>query len=261
MLRPQFILDRLGPSLFSKNIVYRESLVSTNKMAKELARQGAPEGSVVLAEEQTAGRGRKGRVWDSPGQANLLFSLLLRPALPPGEVFALTMILALAACEAVQEKTGLDILIKWPNDLYIGRKKLAGILTEFALKGQGIDYVILGLGLNVNWNPDSTQSTALKNETDRDISRNDLLVAILQRFEGYYSDMSPGQRAIYHEKWNALSLIMGKEVEIESGRKRIQGRALRIDKEGALIVLGEMGREHRVRNGDVTVKWWREKGR
>lgn len=261
MLDPLLILDRLGPSLFAENLIYRESLDSTNKKAKDLARQGAQEGSVVLAEEQTAGRGRRGRVWDSPGQANLLFSILLRPALPPGEVFALTMILALSACESVREMTGLDVLIKWPNDIYIGRKKLAGILTEFALRGQEIDYVILGLGLNVNWNPDSTQSTALNRETDRDISRNDLLVAILQRFEGYYRDMSPGQRAIYHEKWNALSLIMGKEVEIESGQERIHGRALRIDKEGALIVHGDEGREHRIRNGDVSVKWWRGEGR
>lgn len=259
-LEPEYILDQLGPSLFSENIIFRKTLDSTNRLAKELARQGAPEGSVVLTEKQTAGRGRKGREWISPGHRNLLFSLLLRPTLPPHEVFSLTMILALAACEAVREKTGLDVLIKWPNDLYVGEKKLAGILTEFALKGEGIDYVILGLGLNVNWNPTTSQSTALLLETGRNISRNDLFVGMLKRFEEYYTDISPGQIARYYEKWNALSLIMGKDVEIESDQKRIQGKALGIDHDGALIIRDLKGREKKIRNGDVTVKWWRNKG-
>ena len=259
VLDPDFILDQLSASLFSENIIFRKSLDSTNRLAKELARQGAPEGSVVLAEKQTAGRGRKGRAWISPGYRNLLFSLLLRPTLPPNEVFALTMTLALAACEAVREKTGLEVLIKWPNDLYVGQKKLAGILTEFALQGKGIDYVILGIGLNVNWNPTSSQSTALRLETGRDISRNDLFVGILQRFEEYYKDVSPRQIALYYKKWNALSLIMGKDVEIESAQERVQGKALRIDHDGALIILDLKGRERRIRNGDVSVKWWQKK--
>ena len=258
VLDPEIILDQLGPSLFSENIIFRKTLDSTNRLARELARQGAPEGSVVLAEKQTAGRGRKGRAWISPGYRNLLFSLLLRPSLPPHEVFALTMTLALAACEAVREKTGLEVLIKWPNDLYVGQKKLAGILTEFALQGKGIDYVILGIGLNVNWNPTSSQSTALRLETGRDISRNDLFVGILQRFEEYYKDVSPGRIALYYEKWNALSLIMGKDVEIEFDQETIQGKALGIDYDGALIIRDLKGREKRIRNGDVTVKWWRD---
>ena len=257
-LEPQFIAERLGPSLFSEDIIYRETLDSTNETAKELARQGAPEGSVVLAEKQTAGRGRRGRVWDSPGHVNLLFSLLLRPNLLAHEIFSLTMILALAASEAVREETGLDARIKWPNDLYLGQKKLAGILTEFALKHKAIDYVILGLGLNVNWDPGSSQSTSLKAETGRVISRNDLLIGILKRFEAYYRDGSPEKRDLYSEKWNALSLIMGKDVDIESGVERIQGRALRIDHDGSLIVLDKEGREKRIRNGDVTVRGWRD---
>ena len=260
VLEPEVLVDRLGTSLFSGNVIFRESLDSTNRMAKELARQGAPEGTVVMTEQQTAGRGRRGRAWDSPGHANLLFSILLRPTLPPHDVFALTMIFALAASETVREETGLEVLIKWPNDLYVGRKKLAGILTEFALKGKGIDHVILGLGLNVNWDPSFSQSTSLKTETGRTVSRNDLLVGILKRFEKYYQDVSPGQMALYYEKWNALSLIMGKDVEIESDQVRIQGKALRIDYDGALIIGDETGREKKIRNGDVTVKWWRDEG-
>ena len=260
ILEPKLIGDRLGTSLFSENIIYRETLDSTNRLAKKLARRGAPEGTLVLTEKQTEGRGRRGRTWTSPGRVNLLLSLLLRPTLLPHEVFALTMVLALAACESVREKTGLNVFIKWPNDLYVGQKKLAGILTEFALQGKGIDYVILGIGLNVNWDPISVQSTSLKAETGRKISRNDLLVAILQRFEEYYHNVLSGQRDLYYEKWNALSLIMGKDVEVESPQERVEGKALRIDYDGALIILDLKGRETRIRNGDVTVKWWQDKG-
>lgn len=260
VLEPEFILDQLGASLFSAKIIFRKTLDSTNRLAKELARQGAPEGTLVLAEEQTAGKGRRGREWISPGYRNLLFSLLLRPTLPPHQVFALTMTLALAACEAAREKTGLEILIKWPNDLYVGRKKLAGILTEFALKGKRLDYVILGLGLNVNWHPMSSLSTSVLAETGRKVSRNALLPGILQRFEEYYSEVLSGRIDVYYEKWNARSLIMGKDVEIVSGHKRIQGRALRIDYDGALIIQDEKGREKSIRNGDVSVTWWRDEG-
>ena len=257
-LQPERIRECLGRSLFSGNMTFRKTVDSTNLLARELARQGAPEGTLVLAEEQTSGRGRRGREWRSPGGANLLFSLLLRPAFSPEQVFALTMILALAACEAVREATGLMSLIKWPNDLYIGQKKLAGILTDFALKAKRVEYVIIGLGLNVNWNPPDVAATSLRAETGRDIPRTDLLVGILQRFEGYYEEVLSGRVAPFYEQWNALCLMMGKEVEIASGHEKIRGRAVRIDYDGSLIIRDEAGGESRIRNGDVSVNWWRD---
>ena len=124
-LQPDVISKSLGQSLFATEIVYHETLDSTNSVAKALASEGAAEGIVVLAEEQTAGRGRMGRRWLSPKYVNLLFSLLLRPAINPEQIYALTMNLALAACDGIEEVSMLRPMIKWPNDLYAGGKKLA----------------------------------------------------------------------------------------------------------------------------------------
>ena len=133
-------------------------------------------------------------------------------------------------------------------------------MTEFSLRNGETDYVILGLGLNVNWNPTHSGATSLGAELGRKIPRNDLLIAILQRFEGYYKDVLSGRIDVYYEKWNALSLIMGKDVVIDAGQERFQGKAISIDYDGALVIRDEKGRERSIRNGDVTVRWWRDEG-
>ena len=117
---------------------------------------------------------------------------------------------------------------------------------------------IIGLGLNVNWNPPGAAATSLRAETGRDIPRTDLLVDILQRFEGYYKEVLSGRIEPFYEQWNALCLMMGKEVEIASGQDKIRGRAVRIDYDGSLIIRDEAGGENRIRNGDVSVNWWRD---
>ncbi len=260
-LQPDIILKKLERSLFAANLVFRKSLDSTNSLAKDLAEKGAPEGTVVLAEEQRAGKGRMGRRWFSPGYRNLLFSILLRPNLHPEQIFVLTMILALAAIEAVKERTGLSPMIKWPNDLYVARKKLAGILTEFSLKEGAVEYVVLGLGLNVNWNPDegekeiSRPGTSILAETGIETSRNDLLIELLRLFEDYYLKVLSGRIDDVYKKWNELSLILGREVEIESPKEKIQGKALRIDHHGALIIQDHTGKEKKILSGDVSLRF------
>ncbi|MBW1886884.1 MAG: biotin--[acetyl-CoA-carboxylase] ligase, partial [Deltaproteobacteria bacterium] len=148
LLQINLIRKRLNRSLFATNIIFHRSINSTNILAKELATKGSPEGTLVLTEKQTRGMGRMGRQWLSPGYVNLLFSILLYPNIKPDQIFVLTMTLALATIEAVKEMSGLTPLIKWPNDLYVDRKKLAGILAEFSISRGRIEYVILGLGLN-----------------------------------------------------------------------------------------------------------------
>jgi BirA family biotin operon repressor/biotin-[acetyl-CoA-carboxylase] ligase len=256
-------LDRikkgLGRSLFAENLVYRESVDSTNALARAFADQGAPEGTVVVAEEQTAGRGRLGRNWVSPSGANLLFSLLLRPPLEPENVFVLTMILALASIDAIKEVTHLSCLIKWPNDLYLKRKKLAGILTEFSVRGKSVEHVILGLGLNVHWNPEpgegiARRATSIFRETGLKTDRNDLLVRILKTFEVYYGHTKQGKGDPYYKRWNDLCLVLGKQVVIESSSGEIHGLALKIDRQGALIIRDRKGEEQRIISGDVSIK-------
>jgi len=259
-LDPDAISKKLGSSMFAKNIVFRKTVDSTNTLAKELASKGAPEGTVVLTEKQSSGRGRRGRSWLSPGYVNLMFSVLLRPELKPDQVFVLTMILALAAAEALKQTTALDALIKWPNDLYVDGKKLAGILTEPSLTRGIVDYVVIGLGLNVNWSPSEEEenmnpATSLLAETGIEISRNDLMARILVSFEDHYGWALAGEIEGFYEKWNRLSMLMGREVEIESHKGTLCGRAVRIDRDGALVIEDKNGKENKILSGDVSLRF------
>jgi len=254
------ILKGLEGTIFSRNFIFYESISSTNTLAKEQAINGAPEGTVVLAEEQTAGKGRLARRWLSPGQENLLFTILLRPLLNADNIFSLTMILAISTIDTVNELTGLDVLIKWPNDLYINKKKLAGILTEFSLKNGIAEYVILGLGLNVNWMPGEGDgipypATSVLAESGVAVSRNSLLISILKRFEETYKKALSGNTEYLHMRWNELSMVIGRDVEIISLDDVIKGKAMAIDREGALILKNSKGEEIRILSGDVSLRF------
>ena len=259
ILQPGSIKKKLANSIFAENIEFHKTLGSTNTRLKDLALAGAPEGSIVIAEEQTAGRGRMGRLWLSPGSVNLLFSVLLRPTVKAGDVFTLTMAFALAACEGVEQVSNLNAAIKWPNDIYLNEKKLGGILTEFSVKDQMAEYVIIGIGLNVNWNPGRKESvlyesTSIKSECGKNVDRERLLVVFLRVFEKYYNDIVKGNLSVIHEKWNKKSMLLERLVEVESGDGLIRGTVIRIDKKGSLVIKDERGDEKRILNGDVTVK-------
>jgi len=234
-------------------------LDSTNDLAKEMAGQGAPEGSLVVTEEQTAGRGRRGKSWVSPAGANLLFSVLLRPPMEGDRVFVLTMVLALAALKAVKTVSGVKAMIKWPNDIYVGTRKLAGILTEFSVRGKKIDWVVLGMGINVGWHPEVPEgngmpATSLLEETGQRVSRHDLLLEILKGLEAYYGDVVLGRMKALYDEWNQNCLVLGKAVVIESDMERIEGRALRIDDCGALIIEDSKGNQRRIITGEVSLR-------
>jgi BirA family biotin operon repressor/biotin-[acetyl-CoA-carboxylase] ligase len=259
-LNLDLIRSGLSPTLFGVHIVYHTALGSTNDLAKDLALRGAPEGTVVVTEEQTAGKGRRGRSWLAPTRTNLLFSILLRPTLSPNRVFSLTMALALAALDAIEGVTGLSCMIKWPNDLYVGSRKLGGILTEFSGKDQQVDWVVLGLGLNVNWCPEEEKgvsgfcATSILAETHEKFSRNELLVQILKQFESHHERLFSGGGDDLYRKWNEHSLVLGKAVVIESEEKRTTGKAVRIDEDGALILEDGTGRVHVITHGDVSLR-------
>jgi len=259
-LNLDLIKSGLSSSLFGVNIVYLTALGSTNDLAKDLALRGAPEGTVVVTEEQTAGKGRRGRSWLAPSKTNLLFSILVRPELSPNRVFSLTMALALAALEAIEGETGLSCMIKWPNDLYVGRRKLGGILTEFSGKDNQVDWVVLGLGLNVNWCPEDEKgvsgfsATSIFAETQETFCRNELLVQILKQFESHHERLFSGGGDELYRKWNEHSLVLGKEVVIEAEQKRTTGKAIRIDENGALILEDGTGIMHVITHGDVSLR-------
>jgi len=256
---PGLLIESLKNSLFGKRVIFRESIGSTNVFLKRLAQEGAVEGTLVVADEQKAGLGRLGRQWFSKKGENLLFSVLLRPKLPPGRVFVLTMIFALAGIDAVQDLSGLDVMIKWPNDIYIGQKKVGGILTEFSVREGVVQYVVLGMGLNVNWNPDQKllyATSSIYSESKKKIGREILLCNILGKLEMYYqkADGDMKERDALFKMWNEKSLVIGKRVAVETGKESVEGEVEGIDREGALILVTAGGQRRKFLCGDVSVK-------
>ncbi|PKN64309.1 MAG: biotin--[acetyl-CoA-carboxylase] ligase [Deltaproteobacteria bacterium HGW-Deltaproteobacteria-15] len=256
---PQELRRALSGTFFGVDLRYHATLESTNSLLKSLAANGAPDGTVVVADAQTGGRGRVGRSWLSLPGANLLFSILLRARVEPEQVFALTMILAVSAAEVLHRRTGVAARIKWPNDLYAGQRKLAGILTEFGVKGSSVDYVVLGMGLNVQWHPAGQEeirgpATSVRMETGKVFPRADLLVRILKEFENSYGAFLNGDTHLIYSKWNDLSLILGRNVMVETGAETIRGRAVRIDQTGALILELESGVRRKILCGDVSLR-------
>jgi len=260
LLDKDVIANNLGETIFSENLILYQTIDSTNITAKNMAIKGAPEGTLVVTEEQTAGKGRLDRKWLSQSHKNLLFTILLRPPFGADHIFLLTMMLALSAIDEAKDKTGIDIRIKWPNDLYVGRKKLGGILTEFSMKDGIADYVILGIGININWMPGEHDgliypATSILAETGETTSRNELLAGILTRFDAYYKKALSGETDFLHQRWNELSLVIGKEVEIISPEETIKGTAISIDKTGALILKNSLGEEVTILSGDVSLRF------
>jgi BirA family biotin operon repressor/biotin-[acetyl-CoA-carboxylase] ligase len=258
-LNREVVRRMLAGSGFGANVVYLERIDSTNRLAKALALSGAPEGTVVIAETQTAGRGRMGRHWVSPGHLNLLFSVLVRPNCPPEDLFGLTMALALGATEAIREQCGLAVKIKWPNDLYVGRKKLGGLLAEFALEERLVRYAVLGLGLNVNWSPKQEKeilqpATSIVDETGKRTPRGELLAMILRRFEVLYQRLRSGDLEAILRYRNEHCMVLGREVLVMGPQGDVKGVVVRIDRDGALVIHEEGGKEKRVVSGEVSLR-------
>lgn len=244
LLRPQLP----GP------VLHFVSLPSTNDLAKELARQGYPEGSVVIAETQTAGRGRLGRVWESPPGTGIYLSVILRPGLPPGELPKLTLTAAVAVVEAIQDATGLRMGIKWPNDILWNGKKLGGILTEMETESDQISHVILGVGLNINTPafpaPLAGLATSLSS-TGRRYSRLEIVRAFLRRLDENYRTFLRREFPVILEAWRRAAVTLGRPVTVKQGSEEISGLALDVAPDGALLVKTSGGEVRSVISGEI----------
>jgi BirA family biotin operon repressor/biotin-[acetyl-CoA-carboxylase] ligase len=255
----------LTTTAFGRRLVYRARIGSTNDLAKELAGAGAPEGTVVVAGEQTAGRGRLGRRWLAPPGSALLCSILFRPTLPLRSAPQLTMIVSLAAADAAASVAGLDVALKWPNDLVVAWeedgaspewRKLAGLLTETGVRGEQLDFVVVGLGLNVNLPVEilpqiAPGATSLQAETGRRVDREALLAALLARVEGRYADLQAGGSP--HAEWAARLATLGRRVRATTAGGSVEGVAEAVDADGALLLRATDGTLHRLVAGDVTL--------
>jgi len=256
MLTEEAIRAGLGTASIGHRVVFRQSVSSTNTLARELAEEGAPEGTLVLAEEQTAGRGRLGRRWLAPSGTSLLLSLVLRPQLPAAKAPQLTIISALAVRSAIGETVGLPAQLKWPNDILIHGRKVGGILIESSSLGAGLRYVIVGIGVNVNMPPQALpahfHATSIGHELGRVVPRLALLQALLQQFEARYRDLSSGASPL--SEWSEALVTLGQWVCISTPQGERRGLAVAVDEDGALLLRDEDGEIRRVLAGDVTTR-------
>jgi BirA family biotin operon repressor/biotin-[acetyl-CoA-carboxylase] ligase len=254
------LIARLGKTkIIGRDIRVFEETTSTNDVVEKLARDKVKEGVVVFAESQTKGRGRLGRKWISPSHKGLWFSILLRPDLRPQEATQLTVASATALRRAVQRHTGLKAKIKWPNDILLDRKKVAGILTELSAELDRVKHIILGIGVDVNLSAAEFPAelrklaTSLKIETGKQISRADLAVEILRELDTDYARVCAGEFQSIADEWGEHCGTIGQPVTIQVGERKIHGRAESLDDDGALLLRTEHGRLERVTGGDVTM--------
>jgi BirA family transcriptional regulator, biotin operon repressor / biotin---[acetyl-CoA-carboxylase] ligase len=255
-------------AIVGRPLVYYEQVGSTNDLAKRRARAGDAEGLVVLADEQTAGRGRQGRAWAAPPGTSLLMSVLLRPTwLPPADLFALTMLAGTALCEAVEQVAPVRAGLKWPNDLLLPAQpgaptathKAAGILCECELAGDQIEWVVVGIGVNVGWAPEgqvdgrdlARVATSLTSATGELIGRGALLSALLVRIDQRYETLRQGRREELFVSWRGRLATLGRPTVVQLPSGELHGIAEGVEPSGALRLRDDQGALHTILAGDV----------
>ncbi len=254
------LVSRVGEAaVIGRDIrVFRET-ESTNDIVEKLARDGVAEGVVVFAESQTKGRGRLGRRWVSPPDKGLWFSVLLRPDCAPQAVTQLTIAAAVSLARAVEQEAGVRADIKWPNDLLIGGRKVAGILTELSAEVDHVKHAVIGIGMDVNLGaeafPEELQgvATSLSIESGRKVDRPALAAAILRELDRDYARVCGGAFSEVRDEWEKRCGTVGRSVTVTIGTRRVEGVAESLDPEGALLLRTQHGRLERITGGDVSL--------
>jgi len=251
----------LDTRYIGKNAFCHESLSSTMDEAARLAREGAAEGTVVCADAQTKGRGRMGREWVSPKSKGIYLSVILRPDLPITEVAKITLMTAVAVADAVRNISGLDARIKWPNDLLLGKKKIAGILTELNAEVDRVNFLIVGIGVNVNAGvrqlPDT--ATSLLIGAGKSFRRAEVARHILEGLEARYEEVRRCGFGEILKSWRQISATLGRQVQVSDGGKTITGIAIDLADDGGLLIRDNSGKIIKRMSGDVVVLEGREK--
>ncbi len=256
-ISPSVIRECLRTRILGQAGLYFRSLTSTNDVAKHLATRGAKEGTIVLAESQSKGKGRLGRKWFSP-EGGLWFSVILRPRTEPEHAPKLTLLGSVALVKTMNNLYGIGAEIKWPNDVLIGQKKVCGILTETSIKGENLDFTVLGFGVNANLNleifPQHLRDciTTLKAQLGKEVSREILLCNLMKNVEASYDLFKNRKFVAILDDWRKLSGFLGSYVRILDGRRTIEGTALDLDTDGALMIRLKDHNIHKVISGDVT---------
>lgn len=259
-LYPNEISAGLTTSLIGREIYYFDSVDSTNRKAKELAAGGAPDGAVVVAEEQVGGKGRLGRGWFSPHGQGVWCSVILRPEVLPVDAPPLTMLAAVAVARAIKTTTGIEAGIKWPNDLLISGKKICGILTELNAEMEKINYLVLGMGLNANIEPQDIPeelkdvATSLKIETGQSVSRINIIRSLLMELEELYMLWLREGFAPVLAQWKQMCVTLNCPVRVSTVRDSWEGWTEDVDETGALILRLPDGTLQRLVAGEISLR-------
>lgn len=256
-LLPAELQPRLDTRTIGSRIVHYDEVASTADVARELAGKRAPEGTVVGAESQTAGRGRLGRSWVTPPGTAIALSVVLYPPLSPSRAPVLSLAAGLATAQAVETSTGAGAQLKWPNDIYLNGKKLGGILVEMAAELDRVRWVIVSVGLNVNSDFRGTglegTATSLAAELGRETSRLDVAAALLNGLDRLYLQLPKEGFAAIRDGFEARDMLRGQGVEVRDGDRLVAGTASGIDDSGRLLVMDTDGATHALAGGEATI--------
>lgn len=259
MIKIEKIMAQLETEFIGREIHNFEKLSSTNTTAKEQAEKGAKEGTTIIAETQTSGKGRLDRRWVSP-RGGVWLSIILRPRIAPEDALKITLTTAVAVARILRRLYNVAAEIKWPNDILIDNKKICGILTEAKLKGKTIKFIVVGIGINANFFaqvlPKDLRATAttLKEVLGKNVDREKLVAALLKEFEDCYKLFVERKFEKLLSEWRSMTGFLGKEVEITSFEEKVRGVAVGIDENGALIIELKNDERRKVLSGDVTVR-------
>ncbi len=246
---------QLNTNIIGKKIHSYKEIDSTNELATKLALSGEKEGSVVIAEYQTKGRGRLGRKWLSPRGKGAYFSIILRPDILPREIPVITLLSSLSVAKTIREVLDLPSFIKWPNDVLINKQKVCGILTELNGEMDKVNFVVIGIGININTKkellPEGASSLSI--EKGKEIQRLDFTKMVFESLDKYYKVFNEGKILDIIKEYKRLSAVLDTDVKITSHDKSLSGRAVDVDKEGALILRMDSGFHERVLAGDVSI--------
>jgi len=260
VLNPEEVELSLKTRLLGRELHIYPELSSTNELAKKLAGEGSPEGTIVLAERQLRGRGRMGRSWHSPAEKGLWFTVILRPDIKPYLASQLIFVAAVGVCRALRKVTGLEVGIKWPNDLLVDGKKVCGILTELGAEIDMLNYIVLGIGININQSEEdfapelAASAASLRQLSHRSYRRLEVLQEVLYQLETVYEQYLQEGFPCILQAWKELNCTLGQRVEVITRDEIYQGIAEDLNEDGSLLVRDEKGEIRTVVVGDISIR-------
>lgn len=255
--------EKLKRSLDGKfighQLYYYDEIGSTNDEAFRLGLAGAPEGTALIANRQSAGKGRMQRVWHSPADSNIYTSIILRPQIDPARAPQISILAGVAAADVLESYCPDRIKLKWPNDILINGKKVCGILSQAKTTASEVDFIVLGIGINVNIRYGkfpkeiSNLATSLAIETGGEISRPELIISLYEKLTKWYKQLLQDGFCKVKEKWLSLTPMIGEHVHVIFGEEAVNGKAIGLDEDGSLILLTAENKEIKVSAGDATI--------